>query len=420
MNNTLTRHFNEVPNMQSLQHQLNYSLFNKLVPIFKDYRETQVITDQSTAEFTGSVEAVTKTILNMKVNLEITTKDPETAFMVIPKLDKNHPLLNSSTRKSLDNSDLRKQLKESLGKVTAEIDSSTGRVDGFLKDIPINIVMGFNHVKRDSNMTPEEATAIYLHELGHAWTFFYMLGGTLRTNVVIHAAMYDYEFGKDSKKDADRMFIIEDSIGGKLTESTASAAKGNEAVAISILNRQVEMQRSEFGTTGFDNSGSEAIADQFLTRMGAGVHVVTALDKLSRRSFAFNTSKVILQILATVATIGLYGAPLLIAILLTDPTTGDYDDPYKRAKRVREQIVASLRNKKLPPEMRRAKLSELDAIDSVMDKVKDNEGLYDFIWRRVIEGGNKRVKAKINQERLESLINNDLYVLGSVLTLNKS
>jgi len=420
MNSTIARRFNDVVNMQSITHQQDDVLFNPLLTLFQQYRDAGDYSTAATTEFTTAVAKVTNDTLNIKVIFTADHKSRREAYMHVPRLDRNHPLLNLANRKRLDNTDLRDRLNKDLKTVHATIDPKTGRVGGFLSELECKIVMGIGLLDKSSILTPEESTAVYLHELGHVWTYFYMLGSTLRTNVVIHAATQDYEFGKDSKADHTKLIIIEELTGTTIDDKVAVAAKGNDAVAISLVNRQVTMQRSEYGTTGFDESGSEAIADQFTARQGAGVHLVTGLDKLQRTSSVFRAGKVVLEILATLSIIGLHGSPLLIAIFLTDPTTGTYDDPFKRAKRVREQIVSSLKDKGLSTEMRRKRLTQLDVIDSVMDKIESNESLFEFIWRRVIEGGNSRVKNKLIQEGIESLINNDLYVLGTVLTINKS
>lgn len=419
MSNSFARHLRESVNMQSLAHQKGRELFTELLPLFKEIREIDPKDDAGLKSKAAEISKVVKDRLNVTSTLKVEMKDKDAAYMHIPRLDKNHPLLNLNKRKYLSNAQLRERLKESLKETEGGIDSSTGRAFGFISKIDIDIVIGIDYLKEGSVLTPEETTAVYLHELGHAWTYFYMLGSTIRTNVVIHAAMYDYEFGKNTQADADRLYQLEGVTGMRLDDKVKTASQGNEAVAISILNEQVKMQRSEFGTTGFDNSGAEAIADQFVARQGAGVHIVTGLDKLHKQHAIFKrTTKIMLQLLWVIGNIKLFGTPLIIGIFLSDPTAGDYDDPYKRAKRVREQIVSSLRDKTLTKEERRTRLEELTIIDEVMDGVRDNEPLFDFIWRRVVEGGSSRMKAKLNQERLESLINNDVYVLGSVLEIN--
>lgn len=420
MNFSLNRFLKESPTMMAIKHQSNEVLFDDLVALFEAVREEPVINPQVIKRLTQDVNKVVSDALDMKVDFQVDLKKKHTAYMHLPMLDKNHPLLNKSKRKVVDNRQLREVLGKDLKDSWAAVNRDTGRVSGFLTKIEVKIVLGLGFITRDSMFTPQETAAVFLHELGHGWTYFYMLGGTLRTNVIMHAAMHDYEFGKDAKKDNERILIIEQAANIELPQAVRTAAKGNDAVAISLIERQAEMQRSEFGTTGMDESGSEAIADQFTARMGGGVHVVTGLHKLERKGIITRSALFMLHILAILNALKLYGASMLISVFLTDPTRGDYDDPYKRAKRVREQLVASLRSKDLSPTERRTRLQELDAIDEVMEKVKDNEPLFDFIWRRVIEGGNSRVKAKLNQERLESLINNDLYVLGSVLEVNKS
>lgn len=418
MISTLNRHFNENVNMQALQHQIDQKLFMSLLPVFEKHRALDEVSTSGDKEFTAEVERIVKSTLNMSIDFNIEEKYK--AYMRIPQIDKNHPLINKSIRRGMDNRELRQRLKEDLGKVEASIDPTTGRLEGFLTGITVFIALGRSMLSKRSILTVEESVAVFLHELGHGWTFFYMLGGTLRTNVVIHAALHDYQFGKDPKADYKKLLVIEQATGSTISDKGKVASKGNDAVAISLINRQVQMQRSEYGTSGFDESGAEAIADQFVSRQGAGVHIVTGLDKLERYYSLPKVIAIIGDILAALSVIGLYGSPLLIAVFLTDPTTGSYDDPYKRAKRVREQIVSSLKEKGLTKEERRKRLHQLDTIDTVMDKVKDNEPLFDFIWRKVIEGGNAHVKNKLIQEGIESLINNDLYVLGSVLTVNKT
>lgn len=413
------RYFNESVNMQAIQHQLDMKLFEQILPFFKEMKALKNPTSKQIQPFADKVAKTTKSVLNMTINFEVKMDDAMAAYMHVPMLGKNHTLLNLDRRRHMTNTDLREELAKTLKDTEGSISAETGRVTGFLADIPIKIVIAKEYLDTDSILSAEEACAVYLHELGHAWTYFYMLSSTIRTNVVIHAAMYEYEFGKNSQADADRLYTLEGVTGMSIPDKKSVAAKGNEAVVISILNEQVKLQRSEFGTTGFDNSGAEAIADQFVARQGAGVYIVTGLDKLQNRSKRMSaTVKLLMSVLFMIGTIKLYGAPLLISLLLIDPTAGDYDDPYKRAKRVREQIVSSLRNKDMTREERRKRLGELEVIDGVMDTIKENEPLLDFIWRNVIEGGSSRVKEKIRQEQLESLINNDAYVLGSVLETN--
>ena len=137
------------------------------------------------------VPALSKLYTDIDVEFIISDKIYNNAYFVLPSMDKNHPFfkqmglnsgLNGGSAVTLQS------IRENGGKVKeAGVDLATGRVKGFFKQVKVTIVMAHNFFT-DKEWKTEHAVAIFLHELGHAFTYFEYFGNIVRRSTLIDQA----------------------------------------------------------------------------------------------------------------------------------------------------------------------------------------------------------------------------------------
>jgi len=195
--------------------------------------------------------------------------------------------------------------------------------------------------------------------------------------------------------------------------------QSKEGVATVLLQAEIQKSVSETGASMYDGTGFEFLSDQFATRHGGGLSLVTALDKIQRyqrnpvyRNAATFYSLEMIKTLSFFAAVAVGGpATALIAILIVanNPHESTYDLPRDRAERVKRDLVEQLKNKKLDKETKQSLLDDLAAIEAVMETMTQRNGSLQLVWKVLSPTTRKELKHKEAQQTIEKLLNNDLF-----------
>lgn len=317
------------------------------------------------------------------------------------------------------------------------VDYKNCRVSGALTQMPFSIHMTL--AMFDGYLEPEELSAIYSHELGHAWTTLVYMGQTLITNVILAEVVGQIGHGGAERRDYQVAKAAIAYSGG--TDSVPDTIDQEVITAIVLKNQPLRMQK-RIGSRWYDSRMAEVLADQFAARWMMGGHLVKALGKMERkRNIIFSTSgydPIWIGIAANLLNVALLpwssvgkGALTLgVGIIksqasmfclsmgihtLTDVLGGGHPTPEARIANIRREIVGLLKQRDLPTEVRERALADLSVIDDEKLKVhnygdvvaKINSWLYSLLSGKLYDLG--------RQSTREELVNNRLYELSAIL-----
>lgn len=317
----------------------------------------------------------------------------------------------------------------------ATVDRKKGRVGGLFSKIPLKMFLGYQLVRE---LPAEQTAAVYMHEIGHLFTFFEILVDTVATNLAISAA--SEALGK-SESAVQRLEIIhayERVAGRSLTDAKALAeSKLNTQAYQAVLIREYvgEPARSGNNSRTYDFRGSEFAADHYATMQGAGKDLVAGLDAIytkfginTRQSFGtwfliqalgaaaviFVAATNIMNPVTLLQTFAMWAA--LIGLMLNPYMEHNlYDEPKARALRVRNNLVQALKDLKLNPKERADLLDNIEFIDEITADMADRRNLLQMIWVTLTPARRRQYSQIKFQKELEDMINNNLFVSAGKL-----
>ena len=316
-------------------------------------------------------------------------------------------------------------------------------IDGVYKLVPVRVNWSFKHITYAA-LTPEEAVAVLLHELGHVFNYFATMSMLVRQNLVVAAALKANSDKPDEKIYRHRIEVIASAAGlSKETASELGAVRKAEVVQAVLLADNLEEIRSVKGLENYDQVYSEAMADHFAMRYGAGPYLASALDKSNRTSVFYSSGFFLFiqtmelirfSVVMLVGTAALFtgaaaavSAGLFIASIATlslwlngdNYRSFEYDDLSVRYKRMRNQMVELLKHKALSNEEKQEALDALSQLDDIVAKAIEYKSPLTAISNFVFSS-NRNAKRMIDLEhQIEEFISNQLFVNAAKLTLQK-
>lgn len=295
-------------------------------------------------------------------------------------------------------------------------------------------------------LSPEEFSAVLLHEIGHVFSSFDMLIRTTLGNMVIMRAAEALTKAKDVKTKHEILNIsreftgIDEESANKLLEQEMSA-EGYSTVLVSsyILTKL----RSDTQSYYHDTTLVEFAAEEFAIMHGAGRYALMALEKITDgdfiKRFKVNMFFNVLQIAAYIASTALYSAIFTASIavgvmhgqflsaaiagvlflirLLHDRSDlrfnnligSTYASPFVIATRFRGTLIQALKQKDLPMEDRRHILKEIEYYDAILKTGKYGHKAIEVMYMLISPTFSAELKQREKQILLEELINNSLF-----------
>ena len=375
------------------------------------------------------IEKWTKDVTGVSVDLNWQPVDVINAHMVPPMLDANHPLFHPLFRNYL-NSDESVKLTHALDKkiISGTVDRAKGKVGGDFSKVAIPIHL-YRGLFAKNVLTGDEIAAIYLHELGHAFTYFECLSDTMTRNYAIAAAVAEFARANDVTDKVTVLREIDQKLGTEIPDKESLAKKSDEVARTVIVLESVRKNKSELGTSLYDTRTWEALSDQFASRMGASKSLASALDKIYRGShssaywstplFCLVEILKVTAVIAVSAFLALKGAIFLLIqiglMLLQDPHTDTYDRPTERIMRIKEDLISRLKDRDLNPVEEKRILEDAKFIQERLSHMKDR----DTFWQKVHQIINPFTGSQVNKMReykdLEALANNNFYLTAAQL-----
>jgi len=395
----------------------------------------QPITPKVRAAMTGDVAAMCKAI--KKLTKE---QDPSSYSDVI---DADYAVANmldvlKVTMASVDALD--KKLKSS----DITVDLRKARVYGIPKNVVATVLFNPVDMVRKYSLTVEEMTAVYMHEVGHIFTYLeYSHRSMMQTTDFLDSLYHDLNTNK-SPLNAIKLSYKESSGSDKIDESTGVAS-----ACVGIMSDY--LTGSNFGGNTYNNKDSERLADQFATRFGLGGSLVSALEKtpknapdssreygettdavlsvavfsvimlflLSNAIMLFGVGVGVLAAAGTAVTVngfityGIYNIISGISNAGVD-TSYRYDSPKRRMGKVRREVIRQLRQEDITDLERDTLLQVIDSMTDTIDRSHDSDE--NIIYRVVgifFSYRDQQLSMRDIDNRVLDMLNNDVHVTAA-------
>jgi hypothetical protein len=365
------------------------------------------------------------------INIKMTTEESLNAYVFVPDLNKNNPIIEKWRRYYFDNVDA-KDFFADKHIVEGTVSLKDARVSGDFSKIAVSIVIGSEFLRKGSDYTVAEVVAIILHELGHTFVYFEMLARCTRTNYILSEGVKRLMTSNTKEERIILLEKIEDLTKVKIKDKEGlSNKKRSEVIYRSVIvSNIVEESKQDLNLNVYDSRSFEQLADNFSARFGYAVPLATGLAKIYKSSgdiaflspmmnLLFNIVKVIgLVCLSVVSPVR--GAFTVIVILLQgSPLDVTYDPPKKRILKIKQQINDVLKNPKLSMKQKQVFIEEHGEIEAILDTMYDNIGVYETLWTYIFPWGVRQKSLIEVQEELESMFNNDLFTSAAKLDVLK-
>lgn len=379
-------------------------------------------------------EIVDKTFKRTGIKVKLTTDKgvasvfplyPNKNSIFIPKL--YHGEINDRGQNKVINS---------LTEITGTVDVHKAKVSGVFSEYTVSIYLNIKLLV-SNGLNAGELTAIYLHELGHAFHSCEYANRLNTTNQVLAQLLRD----KLKNNNISKEYVIKTlkKINpSAIEQDIAKLIEGDNVIIngkfMTFLKETVE---SLMPDKRYDENSFETVADSFASRWGYGKELVTALHVFEKNQYKLD----ILTDIFSIGSIALIGYLLYIIIVSTVPIVTivyttimafiyltsiiishssyafemTYDDIKYRYKRVRNQYVELLKDQELSKEQIKQVIEEIKFMDEI---IKDMYS-YKSVVTSIVDfftPGNRASKDSINFQRLlEELSANDLYLKSASL-----
>lgn len=356
------------------------------------------------------------------------------AYCMIPAVSAQNPIIRKTVAAIVGEKDTLKAIAKAGGVARGFVDDVNGKVSGFLSEITLHVAVGNPILDGSKGFSAEETAGILLHELGHGFTFLSCIADGIGSNYAIGRAIEECISTEDRKRRIAVIDAAATATGTEITDpATLAETASREGFEVVFANALRTRKRSRYGSPLYDLISAEQLADQFAARHGAGRAVVTGLDRLNRRfgvKSLQNTStwvmsesvRSLFQIFTLVS--GTIASPVLGGIALAvfgltfvfmNPYEDSYDRPVDRFVRIRNDLVAALKDTGLSPLARKTIEADIATIDGVTQVYKDRDSFYQTVWRWFHPKGAQQVQQKQLLKQVEELLSNDLFLKASQL-----
>lgn len=399
-------------------------------------------------KFGESLGSIIKDRLGLKVILEPTLS--EYYFAAIIPASSDYILRNTNVNEysgNLNNSLTigvgNRKLVEAIEKISKQrkldasnahnkkgwIDLKRARVGGYLSDINHFLIVNFVVIKEVIKLTPKEATAVILHEIGHAFTGLETHYKFTTTNIAISSVLNDLNKNRPDMayRTYKRFFGPEDLVKAALSEDS-DVVDFHPVLA----SKYMEALDSQFQSGKYDETTFEYMADNFSVRFGLGTDLVNALNKISlitggvysptvQTYFTMYLVGILLAVIFLLpgGLIALYLLSLVLGINLLGQGLSDphltYDKLKDRYERVKLGIIDNLKDPTLPKEYVKSLVEQVETIDKVMNEYLFNESIVTILKDKLFPTARNNSYYLELQKDIERTLNNVLFVKAAKL-----
>ena len=410
---------------------------NQLIGLVKVlFKESRARFSAEKHENRKKIEALVLEYTGVNIDLKLDTDYPPCCM---PTMANSNHVLNTIKKPGLyltQEKQFAKAIKENPGK-NGTFNPATGKVGGVYSTIKSPVYMGWDFCRKE--LSPEEFSAVLMHEVGHCSLAYQFMFRTFRASQLL-ASLHQVRTGRDTSITYEDAITL---LGKDLTNNPTEfqsllTIKDDKAIAQIVYTRSWAQLGNDFGDKSVTGPNFEALSDNYAVRWGLGMHLATGLYSImgdrslgatSRTgatvTYIINTLSPMLSGAGVAIWLGagspvgiLIGVALacIIATYVSGRADGIgiqqsnvYDTPLVRMERIREGILQQLKTFKIEPELRAVILDELRVIESFTKDRQEVGSLFSTIARLLPM--NWKADAAFELERnLERLTQNDLYI----------
>lgn len=294
--------------------------------------------------------------------------------------------------------------------IDVKVDINTGYIHG-IKDISHSIIIGDTFLNGMMDFKASELVAIFMHELGHIWTYYLTLPHIFKSNFLL-GEFSERLIGIESRE--ARTVIVEEctkTFGLDFVErETLLTTDSRDELSLIIFTSQVGKMRSMLGSNPYDLRSSEALADQFVVRFGLGKELISGFNRfgVGYNAGVRNDSRAsIIGLTLLNLIVAPYIMPVIIILSAFDLVNGEYDNPVKRS----EVVVQGMRDRFKEcsdPKYKRKLLKDIESLEKEIGAHFEEFGIIHIYFNVVLPWGRSRHRSVNFQKALESLRNNKL------------
>lgn len=376
-------------------------------------------------------------IIKKYTNITVEISDGGFWATSILMLGQNHVLFKDifDQYKQFIEIDTETDLKNLLNKTKADVvkgyvDRQKSKVFGIFEKLKFTLWVNSKDI--NTTLTAKECAAVTLHEVGHEFTTFEMLGEQVYKNYALSNSLK--AAGLDNSNPNKKVYLTrcakDLNLNAEHSKKLSEAKDKNDVYLVAL-----DEQRTSKSFTGSLNAAmqgntyysvnSEWAADDFATRQGAGEHVVTALhkmiDKSSSSRVAYNVMTILFTFVMPIFTgpAALFFIPLFFSMniiqAIEDQKHKRYDFDAERFKRIKNTLILKIRTgDKQSKQQLKEILNSIDVIESSINKVSSEmplmARLYSWIAGLVSKDMSLSDKQEQMQKGIEQMANNDLYL----------
>lgn len=342
------------------------------------------------------------------------------------------------------------------------VDLKTSKVHGLFAKEYAFISVGWVFLVTDI-LTDEEVAASLCHEIGHVFTNFEFVADLVTFNHTLRALV---NTTVSKMPTSQKTVIFKEILEGEELSQIVDAKElaklqSPNAVAAWVGEAKLRKIQSEYGLDQYDMTTNEGLADQFASRHHFNKALVSGLVKIiavggedikakNIRQAALEKARIVSDVfgygaLAVGGIAGLTGIPVMVGVAVASGvlslvariwsfTLGGaftrvnvtqesiHDSGITRLRRLKEDMIAKIKDPKLPKDEVQDALSCIAQVDRYLEGVKKFEGsTLDQVFFNglfIIEKAFvKRDKQEAIARQLEELMNNDLFVRATELKL---
>lgn len=324
--------------------------------------------------------------------------------------------------------------------IDATIDLKNARVTGAFALLQAVLFIPEAFLRHDGPLSPEETTAMILHEVGHqffnlatigeyAWLNYYLTEGV---EVLLGKAPNTYRVTL-----LDREALTNEQSDRELRDKlTNNPTQANLRQA--VLTAYRHNRRHQLGSIRGTLAREEQLADMFAARLGFSRPLATAIYKLShsretkrfygnmdqrRRTMTFRALSVVIAQTAVVPTALFLSAGVVVPVLIAagialsdrlesrpDPA---YDNPTERITKLRRELIAQLRSTETSQVIRDRLDDDIRAIEALLTNMNQVSTLTEAVTTLTNPTYRRQRHRQQHEELLETLLNNDLFAVAN-------
>lgn len=320
---------------------------------------------------------------------------------------------------------------------------SRGAVTGIFTKIPAEITVT-SKLLDPAYITADELAAGFLHEIGHLYDYFDIVGRVVATSFLIQQTQLQLQGVTDL---THRHQIVDNSVKilqfeGIDTEALADP-KEQGAIEYVFIRNTVKAIHADMGDHKLFGAETEFLADSYAVRSGAAKPLAKLLVKLAKDGKDIQAVSRLRYIVTEACKFGFFfvgvtaaaagaiiGAPALaayagmisgltVAMSAMSDASAWRNTPVERLEAVHADLVNLLKDQTLPSDQKQHLLSDVQFVSGLREQLVERSPIMQYIWNSLSPGRRRNIKQITLQREITKLVHNQLFVKAAQLSTIK-